>query len=141
MHVQNLISGLTELPKKFSSTPGRMDTQHKGISLYLILPSDHTTFTRSHSDESAPFAKLWFLKRNPLTFLPRSSNECCSSIVRGSYQLYIHSYFIIFHLWVCRRLWYQQCQKLKECERTIVLSHRSYFDIDIEDQFLDLSSL
>ena len=53
---------------------------YKGISLYLIPPSDYTTFTRSHSDESAPFAKLWFLKRNPLTFLPRSSSEFCNSI-------------------------------------------------------------
>ena len=26
MHVQSLISGLTVLQKKFSSTPGRMDT-------------------------------------------------------------------------------------------------------------------
>ena len=64
-----------QFQKRFSSTSGRKDTQHEGISLHLILPSDHTTFTRSHSDESAPFAKLWFLKRNPLTFLPRSSNE------------------------------------------------------------------
>ena len=77
--------------KRFSSTSGRMDTQHKGISLYLILPSDHTTFTRGHSDESTPFAKLWFLKRNPLTFLPRSSNEIITSEYVGYKALYIET--------------------------------------------------
>ena len=77
--------------KRFGSTSGRMDTQHKGISLYLILPSDHTTFTRGHSDESAPFAKLWFLKRNSLTFLPRSSNEIITSEYLGYKALYIET--------------------------------------------------
>ena len=77
--------------KRFSSTSGRKDTQHKGISLYLILPSDHTTFTRGHSDESAPFVKLWFLKRNPLTFLPRSSSEVVTSEYVGYKALYIET--------------------------------------------------
>ena len=77
--------------KRFGSTFGRMDTQHKGISLYLILPSDHTTFTRGHSDESAPFAKLWFLKRNSLTFLPRSSNETITSEYLDYKALYIET--------------------------------------------------
>ena len=72
-----------------------------GISLYLVLPSDHTTFTRSHSDESAPFAKLWFPKRNPLTFLPRSSSEFATSEYSGSKQLYMDRLLKIFHLWVC----------------------------------------
>ena len=71
-----------------------------GISLYLELPSDHTTFTRSHSDESAPFAKLWFPKRNSLTFLPRSSSEFATSILDSSKQLYMDHPMKIFHLWV-----------------------------------------
>ena len=77
-----------------------MDTQHMGISLHLILPSDHTTFTRSHSDESAPFAKLWFLKKDPLTFLPRSSNELITSKQLGSKAVYVETEIKIFHLWV-----------------------------------------